>query len=269
MNPAIKDSLPYLTGMGLRNRCHLIYDEFQKDPPSSINKDNEVAFVKTDFIYEFFEKIAVKIKFKFKLITHNSAYDINESRARYVNLPNLTEWYAQNVNFIHPKIKSIPLSIMNARWPCGNVESIQEIKDLNISKSHLLYCNFDSNTNPSSRNIVSKRFQGKNFVLSAQRKPFKDYLMDLKSSHYVLSPNGRGVDCHRLWETLLMGSIPIVEKSINTSFYKHLPILIIDDWSQVNEKFLLKKNNKFKNINPEECYLNYWVKKIGLKILKT
>ena len=54
MNQATKCSYPYLTGMGLRNRCHLIYDEFQKDPANKITQDNQVIFVKTDLIYDFF-----------------------------------------------------------------------------------------------------------------------------------------------------------------------------------------------------------------------
>ena len=65
-----------------------------------------------------------------------------------------------------------------------------------------------------------------------------------------------------------MGSIPVVENSINISFYKHLPILIIDDWQQVNEQFLREKLDQFQNTTPQECYLDYWIKKIGLKNIK-
>lgn len=254
--------------MGLRNCCHLIYDEFQKDGAHKIEFKNQVAFVKTDLIHEFFELIEPNIKFPFKLITHNSAYPINASRGQYVYRDKLTEWFAQNVNIFHQKLKSIPLSIMNARWKCGDTQVIDRVKNSRFQKTHLLYCNFDTSTNPNSRNTVHQTFVNQDFVLSASRKPFEEYLIDLKSSHYVLSPNGRGVDCHRLWETLLMGSIPVVENSINISFYKHLPILIIDDWQQVNEQFLREKLDQFQNTTPQECYLDYWIKKIGLKNIK-
>jgi hypothetical protein len=265
IDSAIKSSEPYLTGMGLRNRCHLIYDEFQQDPPEYIQNNGDVAFVKTDVIHHFFAKVVPLIKYKFKLITHNSSYPIDSNRAKYINNPKLIEWYAQNVNVTHPKLHSIPLSIMNARWDCGNVKTIEKIKNQSAQKKHLLYCNFNPSTNPTARNSVLNIFENQSFVFSPARKSFQEYLSDLKSSYFVLSPNGSGVDCHRLWETLIMGSIPIVENSINVSFYKHLPILIVDDWNKVNLNFLIQNISTIKPKIPEECYIDFWVKKIGLK----
>ncbi|CAF1326393.1 unnamed protein product [Adineta steineri] len=56
-----------------------------------------------------------------------------------------------------------------------------------------------------------------------------------------LSPRGGGLDCHRTWEALYLDIIPIVWHSTLDSLYTNLPIIIINDWSEVNEEFLRKK----------------------------
>ena len=56
-----------------------------------------------------------------------------------------------------------------------------------------------------------------------------------------LSPRGNGLDCHRTWEALYLDAIPIVWHSTLDSLYADLPIILINDWSEINEEFLRKK----------------------------
>jgi hypothetical protein len=61
-------------------------------------------------------------------------------------------------------------------------------------------------------------------------------------SYYTLCPRGAGEDTHRFFESLALNSIPIVKRS-NTPFdetFSFFPCLIIDDWSECTEEFLLK-----------------------------
>jgi len=55
------------------------------------------------------------------------------------------------------------------------------------------------------------------------------------------SPRGNGIDCHRTWEALYLDIIPIVWHSTLDSLYTNLPIIIINDWKEVNEKYLRDK----------------------------
>ncbi|CAF1527268.1 unnamed protein product, partial [Adineta steineri] len=56
-----------------------------------------------------------------------------------------------------------------------------------------------------------------------------------------LSPRGGGLDCHRTWESLYLDIIPIVWHSTLDSLYTNLPIIIINDSSEINEEFLRNK----------------------------
>ena len=48
---------------------------------------------------------------------------------------------------------------------------------------------------------------------------------------FVLSPPGVGIDCHRTWEILFFGGIPIVESSSLDSLFDDLPVVIVKDTS--------------------------------------
>ena len=48
----------------------------------------------------------------------------------------------------------------------------------------------------------------------------------LKLSYYkfAICPEGNGVDCHRIWECIYLGVVPIIIDSIQMSFFKYLHI---------------------------------------------
>ena len=50
---------------------------------------------------------------------------------------------------------------------------------------------------------------------------------------FVASPIGRGIDCYRTYEILAMGAVPIVQKVRGFSVFQDLPVVEVDDWSQV------------------------------------
>lgn len=50
---------------------------------------------------------------------------------------------------------------------------------------------------------------------------------------FVLSPAGQGLDCHRTWEALLLGAIPIVQRSSLDPLFSGLPVALVDDWEEV------------------------------------
>ena len=75
---------------------------------------------------------------------------------------------------------------------------------------------------------------------------------------------GHGMDCHRTWEALMLGSVVIVKKSQLDSLYEDLPVLIVNDWTELNEELLNNTIKEFKNrtFNYDKLRLLYWVNKI-------
>ena len=68
------------------------------------------------------------------------------------------------------------------------------------------------------------------------------------------------MDCHRTWEALCLGSIPILKAPNFKSLFEDLPVLIVNNWSEVTEDLLNITiiNFKSKLFNYEKLTLEYW-----------
>ncbi|CAF3730979.1 unnamed protein product, partial [Rotaria socialis] len=95
--------------------------------------------------------------------------------------------------------------------------------------------------------------------LAKLRTPFYQYLDDLGNSRFVLSPPGNGLDCHRTWEALLMGAIPIVLSSTLNSLFSGTPTIIVSTWEQVTVASLRAINNSLLTTHiPAALLAQYW-----------
>jgi hypothetical protein len=86
---------------------------------------------------------------------------------------------------------------------------------------------------------------------------------------FILSPYGNGLDCIRTFEALCLGCIPIIKSSKIDNVYDDLPVLIINDWSELNNKVLSETIEKFstKKFNYNKLTMQYWMDTILSKIL--
>lgn len=95
-----------------------------------------------------------------------------------------------------------------------------------------------------------------------------EYFENLNKSKFVISPEGNGLDTHRIWEALILDTLPIMLK---TGFSKNLkdlgvPGLYLNSW----EELLSYDTNKLDEIYERETrksflhltQLKYWEEKI-------
>lgn len=80
---------------------------------------------------------------------------------------------------------------------------------------------------------------------------------------------GAGLDCHRTWESLAMGAIPIVLNNTLLPLYDGLPVMVVNNWTEVNEKLLenfqlnmLYKFNSDGFAWKPRFWLRYWISNI-------
>ena len=66
---------------------------------------------------------------------------------------------------------------------------------------------------------------------------------------FALSPYGNGMDCHRTWEILCLGAIPIVCAPHFRQLFQDLPVVNVNSWSEITEELL--------NDEEEPQQLNY------------
>jgi hypothetical protein len=92
------------------------------------------------------------------------------------------------------------------------------------------------------------------------RKERKETYENQSKYAFVISPYGNGYDCHRTWEALILGCIPIVKKSNLDEIYTDLPVLIVNNWSDVTYELMEKTIKDYKNkiFNYDKLTLKYW-----------
>lgn len=230
----------FITGNNFKKLANYILDENGFNINNKYYKNTIKYFVKTDYINIFFNSNLIQNN-KFILITHNSDYGINYDFHKYLQCSNLEAWYAQNVNYKHEKLIPIPIGIANEQWPHGNTKILQSVIDQNYNKNQLVYANFNIKTNISQRthclNNIDKSYYEYNIS-------FDLYLKKLAKSYFSICPMGNGIDSHRIWESLYLNTVPIVEKTIHIEYLKNnfnLPIIMINDWIEF-QNLELNKN---------------------------
>jgi len=106
------------------------------------------------------------------------------------------------------------------------------------------------------------------------------YFDILPNYKFVISPEGNGIDCHRHYEALMAGCIPIIERnSLIDKKYLGCPILYTTDYSEITEDYLDEQYEKmidqqydfsrlflssYSNDEKEHIkdYGNYWIQRL-------
>jgi hypothetical protein len=96
-----------------------------------------------------------------------------------------------------------------------------------------------------------------------------EYYRSLSQVRFAISPHGNGLDCHRTWEILFMGAFPIVKRSSLDEMYRDLPVLIVENWIDVDEELLRLTYEQFRirRFNYQSLYMSYWVQKFKSHML--
>jgi hypothetical protein len=214
------------------------------------------------------------------IVSGHSDYPITEEISqRYPN----SKWFSVNTQSRH--VSGIPLGITNdtneseTHRIYGNIPMMLEVAQSPRQIKNLVYLNFSRFNHeyyiPSyefERVPLYEMLHSKHWVTCGESvntfEGRKEFLKDIRNHDFVLCPRGNGIDTHRLWETLYMGSIPIVKNDIAHSGWQDLPILFINDWSEITEERLLveKKRIESTSWNFDKLRVGYWIDRIQRSI---
>lgn len=252
-------------------------------------KKNAVAtpsvFVPSDGLNYFANQILPQLKNAFILVSGDSDLPINETSlgCTLENLlanPLIVAWHAQNRDFDHPKLHSLPIGINlhnlwsnPLQWGGGSIlptlqelqlQTIAEQAPSFLSREQKIFCNWHFSIDRADRkNCLDKIDKSVCFFQPDPRPMVETWEMQSKFQ-FVLSPHGAGLDCHRTWEALLLGCIPIVKAAKINDLFQGLPVITVGDWEEINQQFLVNAANDItrKTFNLEKLSMRYWKSKI-------
>ncbi len=263
-------SEPYISGDTFRKFSDHIYDESKKFSPKRV-KTNDIIFVKTELVSNFFKNMNPYIESRYILISHNSDNEISSLEIKYMD-KKIIHWFAQNLNTKKGKDYSpIPIGIENLRYQINGVLKDFDI-EIPLRKKNYIASSFSTTTNQKIReNLNSVLLENEN-IKTISASNHKEYILSLSDYMFNLCPEGNGHDTHRIWESLLVRTIPIVVKSEFTQNLVTLnfPILLLNNWEDLNEiskkelEAIYKNELKMKNFNDVVTF-DYWKNIINRK----
>ena len=137
--------------------------------------------------------------------------------------------------FPHPSIISLPLGIAGDE---GCLEAV--MAEGRPAKTRELLLN---NSGWGHRKAINQRVSA-NFggtIENSYGLNQRAYFQAIAASRFVLCPSGLGWDTYRVWETLALGSVPVVEYTAGWhTVLDDLPALFVDDFHQVTPLVLAR-----------------------------
>lgn len=238
-------SFPFISGDTYKGLCNLVYC----GDDSRI--EEELGSSETYLVNRIFLPLSLSEKFidwmksheldltNVDLFMHNG--DIipsNEDMARLAN--KFRNIYCVNWTGNSKNMRPIPIGLENRKLHTNGVpRDFTKLIAAGIptpeTRKNQILVSFSMTSNVSERSTaleLTSRYS--KIDLRFFQGSIADYHQELLASRYVLSPPGNGFDCHRTWEAIYLGCIPIVKREFWPFCHLKLPVLVLDDWSDVS-----------------------------------
>ena len=293
----------YVSSRGIMKSC----DVHSSDPISSIKELKGYDFSKIvdgSTVYIASSAIPAFVKL-FKTIPHRiilvsgdcdetvseDIFSSSHEFLEFIEQDKIIHWFSQNCTVHHHKISQIPIGLDYHTLARGGhawgskatpikqettLKDIQKLAPPFHKKKISCYANFQFTLDGKfghERKLAVKEIPA-DAIFYEPKKLSREATWKAQSEYaFVVSPPGNGLDCHRTWEAISLGCIPIVKSSALNPLYRDLPVLIVNSWSDITvtklEAVIEEFQNKTFDFNRLE--LSYWIKKIregGLPVEK-
>lgn len=283
----------FMNSIGLMKSCDFFSTELSVhylQKMINIQFDHMTIYVRGEMLSYFVYDILPKINKLFIIVSGDSdltfPYEVlsKEQMDLLYNCHYLVKIFSQNTTVQNDvKIIQIPIGLdyhtisnnPNHIWklcdephiPCLQEKLLMTIKNKTkpfYEREIKIYCNFTLsdfqdrwNHRKDSLKIIPKEL----LKINNHFTPRSINWNMTTTYAFVLSPFGRGMDCHRTWEILCLGSIPIVKAPEFKQLFNDLPVLIINEWNEINKELLENTILSFKNkkFDYKKLELKYWL----------
>jgi hypothetical protein len=207
-------------------------------------EENCKIFIKTDFLKNntFQNDVLPHIKKPFILISGMSSFNVDNYQV-ILDSPYLIKWFCTNPPCKHDKLIGLPIGFEERNREGGNQEVIFKFLADDKVKINKLLLPYHTVGNNPARDSHINYLQSLPFVDVQETKlPFSEYLELLSRYKYCICLEGAGFDTHRNYESLLVGTVPIMKNSSVKFIYDDyiLPSVFVDAWTDIDKDFFDK-----------------------------
>lgn len=225
-----------------------------------LSTDEPIIFCKTDYVTNLFELLDEAKKYC-HVVTHQS--DINIDKNLYEKKPkNVISWFSQNLNYDADNLIPIPIGFSDSYTLATKYHDLEPF--VNEEKNSFVYINFRPETYKPRKKIHRSLSKNKKLTMvkAKERGDNSEYVKELSRHKYSVCPRGNGIDTHRVWESLMVNTIPIVE---DCTLYRKmqeiepsLPFVFTKNFSDIDWDYL-ENNYESPSINTDVFDCNFWI----------
>lgn len=276
----------YVNSTYFFNVCDCVY------PLSLPQKNGDILFVQLEHLAEFVHSVLPKITFRFILISsmsdHTIPYHFVKESIIIEKNKCIVAWFTHNCIEPTKKRKQIPVGLQYpldhphiiytpAGTFCKRVDDnagvfwkkeedlmVEVCESNSCERINECYGNFQFmmdtlyawDRKDALENIPKDLIHYQATYISK-----KETFMCMKKYKFIVSPYGNGFDCHRTWEALVLGCIPIVHSSPLDPLFEGLPVLIVKSWSDITRELL----DSFipDTSQMEKITMRYWIQRLN------
>lgn len=214
------------------------------------------------------EKIYMNCKKNLTVLIHNG--DQIPKRTFYETIVGSgAHVYSVNCTQEQYGVKPLPIGLENKHFHgngIGRQFAISKDRKFHLNvcsdQSEEVFASFNISTNLDERSKTKKLIveSGHNFTVPNLTR--KKYQASVGRSRFVISPPGNGLDCHRTWEAIYLGSVPVVlKKFLSEKLIEIFPIIAVNEWGEFldlssNERDVLV--SRFDGMEYPAMAIDYW-----------
>jgi len=281
-------SLPFITGDLFRSLSHYcvefscdlqdLYNIFSRSTqiPNSFRIFFSVSFLENennrrDVLAFFYWLRVLSEDIRLTVLIHNG--DLIPPGSFFVDLASFCE-AVFCVNYLERSdvVKPLPIGLENLHLLNGGlIEDFRMANSLRVigvsqERSVPVLCAFNESTNPLVREPLI-RFFCRSQYSSRTRYSLKQYRLMLARSMFCLSPPGNGPDCHRTWEAIYHGSVPVVHRDyFHPELSSVLPVHVVSSYEEflsLSVQDLIDLYKTYFRLKCDAIYAPYWIRKVS------
>lgn len=278
-------SCKFVSSHGILKSCKLTLCSLeQPNIPISVSQleKGESLYLDANLVIPFYKKFWRYVKNPIVIVSGNQDINFDTMTDDITSLlkeEKLIKWFSQNMALEHPKCIQVPIGLdyhtlashigINHPWGKGMMPIIQESILMQIPRKEwqerhpAAFCNWHFFADRGDRKEVLQKADKKCLYLPQSYQQRTESWFVQAQFSFVCSPQGGGLDCHRSWEALCLGCVPIVKSSGMDSLWDGLPVWIVKDWSEVTLEMCVQKKQEFaeklQEFNSPRLTLAYWL----------
>lgn len=295
-----EDACKYISPIGLLKASDVhvkTYDnlsscDFDRDYDMKNIRDGSVIYLRFDCFKQFVERLDT-IPQRITIVLGNgdqtfpTDFFTDDEFTKFMEQDKIIRVFSMNINRDHPKLEGYPIGVdyhtlhkesmkwgpkMEATEQEAELESIRSAAGPFDKRELKCYSNFHFSMHEDRKYTQDRRDAHKQIPTECihyeeKEIPRKQTWTNQAKYAFVACPHGNGLDCHRQWEALCLGCIPVVKRSSIDKIYEGLPVLIVGEWSDITPELLRSTVNDFKTrkFDYDRLLLKYWTDRMKSK----